>query len=222
MMHMPNDYLSPHYTDCALLCIDMQNDFVLPEGSATIPGTAEIAPTVARLAKHFREVGRLVYHAVRLYLPDGSNVDVCRRTLMESGRQIVHPGSHGSQLADALNPGNTPLSADDLLAGGFQWLRHDAEAVFYKPRWSAFHATGLHAELRHRKIDTLVIAGCNYPNCPRATLYDATSLDYRTVLATDAISGLYPKGDDEMRGIGVTLATSDEIAANLSDPKHNE
>lgn len=36
----------------------------------------------------------------------------------------------------------------------------------YKPRWSAFHATQLDSWLQSEKVDTVVVAGCNYPNCP--------------------------------------------------------
>ncbi len=212
---MHPDYLAPHYANSALLCIDMQNDFVLPQADYAIPGTHEVAPAVALLANHFRTAGRPIYHAVRLYLPDGSNVDACRRALIQSGRQIVAPGSSGAELIDLLNPSGERMDTDRLLSGDFQWLRSGLEAIFYKPRWSAFHETRLHTELQARRIDTLVIAGCNYPNCPRATIYDATSLDYRVVLAKDAVSRLYPQGEEEMRGIGVTLSSFQEIGALL-------
>ena len=66
---MHPDYLAPHYANSALLCIDMQNDFVLPQADYAIPGTHEVAPAVALLANHFRTAGRPIYHAVRLYLP---------------------------------------------------------------------------------------------------------------------------------------------------------
>ena len=30
-------------------------------------------------------------------------------------------------------------------------------------------------------VDTIVVAGCNLPNCPRATLFEASERDFRTV-----------------------------------------
>jgi len=33
-----------------------------------------------------------------------------------------------------------------------------------------------------------VVAGCDLPNCPRATLFEAGMRDLRTVLVTDAVS----------------------------------
>ena len=69
----------------------------------------------------------------------------------------------------------------------------------------------MNAFLSQRGVDTLVIAGCNYPNCPRTTLYEASERDYRLVVATNALSQLYAKGEEEMSAIGVCLLSSEEI-----------
>jgi nicotinamidase-related amidase len=64
-------------------------------------------------------------------------------------------------------------------------------------------------------IRWLVFCGCNYPNCPRAGIYQASERDYRIVLVTDAISRLYPKGEEEMKNIGVNLLSTDELGSML-------
>jgi nicotinamidase-related amidase len=46
----------------------------------------------------------------------------------------------------------------------------------------------LDQHLRDRDVTTVVVAGCNLPNCPRATLFDASQRDYRTALVQDATS----------------------------------
>jgi nicotinamidase-related amidase len=66
-------------------------------------------------------------------------------------------------------------------------------------------------------VNTLVFIGCNFPNCPRSTIYDASSRDFRIVAVQDAISGLYDKGLEELHGIGVVtmpaVAISDWLGA---------
>lgn len=54
--------------------------------------------------------------------------------------------------------------------------------------------------------------GCNFPNCPRASISEASERDYRVVLVEDAISGLYPKGKVEMLNIGVQVSKAEDVA----------
>ncbi|HOK07406.1 MAG TPA: isochorismatase family cysteine hydrolase [Syntrophales bacterium] len=209
-------YTRPHLDISALVTVDLQNDFALPGGSAFVPGTPEIVPNAARLVEAYRRRRLPVVHIVRLYLPDGSNVDNCRRFLVEGGKAIVRPGSDGAEIVDALKPSpSVRLHGPTLLAGDLQHLG-EAEAVIYKPRWGAFYRTRLEEHLRSLGIDTIVVAGCNYPNCPRATVYEASERDFRLVLAADAVSGLYERGREEMAKIGVSLWTTDEIIAALA------
>jgi hypothetical protein len=42
-------------------------------------------------------------------------------------------------------------------------------------------------------------------------IYEASERDFRIVLVKDAISQLYPKGEEEMKNIGVCLLTTHEI-----------
>lgn len=203
---MPGDeHTRPRFARAALLTIDMQADFV--SGPHAVPGTEQIVPAVARLARAFRDARRPIVHMVRLYLPDGSNADICRRSLLASGARLVTPHSPGSRLADGLTPaGAAPLDPDRLLSGAAQPLA-GGEHVIYKPRWSAFHHTPLRRHLDDLGVNTLVVAGCNYPNCPRATIYDASARDYRLVLAEDATSGFGEYARPEMTGIAAWCLT---------------
>src|SRR5437870_3937865 len=54
------------------------------------------------------------------------------------------------------------------------------------------------------------------PDCPRTSMYEASERDFRIVLATDAISGLYEKGREELANIGAVLMTADELIERLS------
>ena len=168
-----------------------------------------------RLAEAFRATGRPIVHVVRLYQPDGSNVDLCRRRTVAEGARLVLAGSPGAELAPGLVPPNAPgLDAQLLLAGGIQHAG-PGEVVIYKPRWGAFFQTPLEAHLRALGVSTLVFAGCNFPNCPRTSIYEASERDFRLVLVEDAISGLYERGKDELRTIGVVLMRTAELVTAL-------
>ena len=62
-----------------------------------------------------------------------------------------------------------------------------------KTRFSAFHATALHADLVSRGVTRLVLAGVQTPNCIRATAYDALALDVPSVtVLSDATAAATP------------------------------
>jgi len=202
------DHTAPNRKHSALLTIDLQNDFVLPGAPAEIPGTHELIPRIRDLLFAFRETGVPIIHIVRLYEPDGSNVELCRRTLFEQGRRLVSPGTKGAELVSDLKPdADTEINSPMLLSGGLQDVGK-LEWIIYKPRWGAFYATRLESHLRSLGVDTMVICGCNFPNCPRTTIYEASERDFRIVLVTDAVSGLYERGLKEMAGIGVHLMSA--------------
>lgn len=207
------DFTSPHYDTSVLLTIDLQRDF-LDGGASPIPGTTHIVPAVRKLAQAYREAHRPIVHVVRLYLPDGSNADVSRRNAIQAGQRIVSPGSPGAELASGLAPSRTPLQADLLLDGGLQPLGPN-EYALYKPRWNAFYGTGLEGWLHQNGIDTVVVVGCNYPNCPRGTLFGASERDFRAVAVSDALSRWRPGADEELAGLGVHTTTVDQLMATL-------
>lgn len=60
-------------------------------------------------------------------------------------------------------------------------------------------------------MTTLVFCGCNFPNCPRTSIYEASERDFRLAVARDAVSGLYERGERELEGIGVHLLDSAEV-----------
>jgi nicotinamidase-related amidase len=208
-------YTSPHWDRCALLTIDTQRD-TLDGGCFEVPGTSAILPAMRRALGAARAADRPIVHVVRLYLPDGSNVDIARRLRVEAGWHPVAPGTAGSELAVELLPEpGLRLDPESLLAGAVQRLGPH-EVVLYKPRWGAFHRTSLDEHLRALGVDTLVFGGCNYPNCPRTSIYEASERDYRVVLLTDGVSRLDERGQEEMAAIGVTLCTVAEFAGAVA------
>jgi nicotinamidase-related amidase len=209
-----DDYTAPDFQAAALITIDTQRD-VLDGGQFEITGTSAALGAMRLLAHTFRSADRPIVHIVRLYEPDGSNADLCRRQMVQNGMQALTPGSHGSQIAVELLPEpGVELDAQLLLAGGVQRLG-PGEVAIYKPRWGAFYGTPLEEHLREQGVTTLVFCGCNFPNCPRTSMYEASERDFRIVLAQDAISGLYERGERELAGIGVHLISAREVAGAL-------
>ncbi|MGH3873756.1 MAG: cysteine hydrolase family protein [Pseudonocardiaceae bacterium] len=206
----------PHYERSALLTIDLQHDF-LSDSPYGVAGTTEVLPAVRRLVAAYRAAGRPIVHVVRLYLPDGSNADLARRAMLTSGAFLVLPGSPGSPLADGLTPDDAiELDHDRLLAGQLQCLGPGGHVMF-KPRWNAFYGTGLNDQLRRTGVDTVVVAGCNYPNCPRGTSFGASERDYRAVVVTDAVSQWNDHARAELASLGVLAATITEVLAQLAE-----
>lgn len=170
------------------------------------------------LLEAFRTAGKPIIHIVRIYKADGSNVDPCRRELVEQGATLVLAGSAGCQLAPELRPHEgIQLDVDLLLSGGIQTL-NPREVVIYKPRWGAFYKTPLEGYLREQGVSMLVFSGCNFPNCPRTSIYEASERDFRLVLVEDAISGLYDQGRREMKNIGVALLSTSEVMDAVKQP----
>lgn len=204
-------YTAPEWPNAALITIDTQRD-MLDGQPFEIPGTSAILPRMSTLLEAFRAAERPIIHIVRIYQEDGSNVDLCRREQVECGAPLVLAGSPGCQLAPELLPHpGIELDAERLLSGEVQRIGA-REVVIYKPRWGAFYETPLEQHLRERNISTLVFSGCNYPNCPRTSIYEANERDFRVVLVEDAVSGLYERGRREMSGIGVELLSARDVA----------
>lgn len=191
----------------ALLIIDMQYDFANPAGRAYIAGSREILPELIELARIFRENRRPVFHIVRLYHPDGSNAELCRKGVVSSDNPVVAPGSPGAAIVPGLLPdGAGDINSEALLSGRVVQLG-ERDFILYKPRWGAFYQTALHDVLQSNGINSLLVAGCNFPNCPRTTIYEASERDYRLAILPSAMSGVYDRGIHELRNIGVLLFT---------------
>jgi len=207
-------YTTPDFAASALITIDVQRD-VLDGAPLEVAGTSAALENISRLAHTFRAADRPIVHVVRLYERNGSNVDLCRRDAVRRGLRVLAPGAPGSQLAAEILPdAGLTLDARTLLAGDIQRLG-PSEVAIYKPRWGAFYRTPVEDHLRELQVSTLVFCGCNFPNCPRASIYEASERDFRIVVACDALSGLYERGEKELANIGVHPISTGEVADAL-------
>jgi biuret amidohydrolase len=174
------DSLIPART--ALLVIDMQRDFLLPEGYAAQAGL-DIAPLAAtihpitKLLAVARKAGLLIVHTREGHLPDLSDcppykLERSRRANAEIGSKgplgrLLVRGEVGHDFVDALRP----------LSG---------EVVIDKPGYSAFPHTTLQQRLSEHGIQTLIVMGVTTEVCISSTLRSAVDLGYRCITVSDA------------------------------------
>jgi nicotinamidase-related amidase len=71
-------------------------------------------------------------------------------------------------------------------------------------------------------VNTVVVCGCNFPNCPRTAIYEASERDFRIILAKDATSLIYDKGLQELQNIGVYLMNTDECIVWLARASYSQ
>ncbi len=210
---MRDKHTEPEFSKSALITIDTQCD-TLDGQPLEIPGTSQALANMKLLLDEYRKLRLPILHIVRIYEKDGSNVDLCRRAAVDSGSLMLLEGTPGCQLAKDLFDEEVKLQNDLLLSGGIQSLSEN-EVIIYKSRWGAFYKTPLEKHLRDKGISTLIFTGCNFPNCPRTSIYETSERDLKIVLVSDATSGLYEQGEKEMRNIGVSVLTTTELTQKL-------
>jgi nicotinamidase-related amidase len=203
-------YIRPDFSSIALITIDTQRD-ILDGQPFEVPGTSAVLPQMQNLLSLFRQHRKPIIHIVRIYKRDGSNVDLCRRQAVMQGSEILIEDTPGCGLArELLSDPKVTLDYQELLDGRIQKVSEN-EVIIYKPRWGAFFQTPLDEHLKSLEISTLIFTGCNFPNCPRTSIYEASERDYRIMLVEDALSGLYPQGREEMENIGVCIMNTSEL-----------
>ena len=180
----------------ALLIIDMQNDFVLPGAPQCVAGAMAIIPNLKRVLDHFRNCSQPVFHVVREYRADGSDIEVTRLNAFLANRSYCVPGTNGCDIVDELSP-------------------KEGEYRIVKNRFSGFMNTELDFMLRRLGICNIVVCGVQYPNCIRATIFDGISLGYGVTLVTDATGAQTEEvaraNIRDISNIGVNCVTTDQF-----------
>lgn len=182
----------------ALLIVDMQNDFVLETSPFRVAGAQATVPQLARLLSAARARRWVIVHVVREYAADGSDVELTRRDGFLGCGGYAVPGTRGAEIIEELAPA-------------------PGEYRIVKPRFSAFMHTKLDLLLRRSGVSSVVVCGTQYPNCIRATAFDALALDYAVVVAEDATSAQTPEIAAanllDLENVGIPCRSSDAILA---------
>lgn len=172
----------------ALLVIDFVNGFLDPEmfGGGNI---LQAAQNTKPILEQFRRNKAPVIFTRIVYADDGSDCGVwCEKA--PRLKELTELSPH-SQITDMLAP-------------------ETGEIIIRKTQASAFFGTGLAAILRHRLVDTLVIAGATTSGCVRASVVDAMSLNFRPIVLTDCV------GDRALGPHEANLFDMDQKYANMA------
>jgi nicotinamidase-related amidase len=203
----------------AIIVIDMQRDFLDPQGYLAAMGydlagvRAAIAPA-RRLLDAARQAGLTVIHTRQGYRPDLAEVPAHKRARIAEGTSAIgKPGPLGRFLIRG-EAGFAIIPELQPKAG---------EIVVDKTANSAFWGTDLAAILAAHRIDSLILAGVTTDVCVHCTLREANDRGFECLLAADACGS----GDAEAHraalhmvtvedGVFGAVATVDDIVAALA------
>jgi nicotinamidase-related amidase len=181
-----DELVEPAHT--ALIVIDMQRDFIEPDGLFGSLGIdlsmyAESRPRLASLLGAARMTGTTVVHLQNTALPD---------RMSDSPAQIrfnlrMHKDARRNQPPLRYTIPGTP---GHEFARDFAPLQN--ELVVRKYRSSGFWGTNLNMLLRSNGIKTVVVGGCTTEGCVESTARDAMFNDFYVVIAEDCVAS-----DDE-------------------------
>jgi nicotinamidase-related amidase len=163
--------IDPHRT--ALLTIDLQNDFLHPQGAygragQTAEAIAALPDRIAPLARALRAKGGTYISAQFTLVPGPGGEPLIAPHLKALrpflGKGDFAPGAWGHALVDALAP---------------------ADYTVEKVAYSAFYQTRLEYILRALGIETLIVGGIVTNGGVASTLRDAHLRNIETVMLTD-------------------------------------
>jgi nicotinamidase-related amidase len=162
--------------NCALLVIDMQEEFVKPEWTSTwIPEATRQVPKIKRLIEYCRTIRvPVIYTAFRNThffrdRPRTGNLMPNRYHNLGNDPEWYQEGRIWPELAPAKD-----------------------EIVVYKPSYGAFHDTPLDTILRNMEKDTIIICGTLTNYCCGDTARQGYEKGYKVVFGSDITSTDHP------------------------------
>jgi nicotinamidase-related amidase len=175
----------------ALLCIDMQRDFCLPDGFAEslgndISNVQPCIPVIAELQKAFRRLALPVIHTMECHKPDLSDLPVAKRNRGNPKVKIGDNGPMGRILIDG-------EEGSDFIEEN---APEEGELVISKPGKDAFYSTEFRDYLVTRNISYLMITGVTTEVCVQTTMRVANDRGYDCVLVEDGTDSYFPEFKD--------------------------
>jgi maleamate amidohydrolase len=147
----------------ALLVVDVQRGFTHPR-SGVGPEADDAVAAIRELVDDARRGGVPVVYTTFVYAPEA---ETWARKL-PANRDLL-PGSEWAELDPRLD-------------------RRADEPLFEKPFASAFFRTEVDSWLRERDVDTVIVTGLTTSGCIRASVVDACSHGYRTLVPEEAVA----------------------------------
>ena len=179
----------PQFAASALLVVDMQNDFLHPEGFAfqtrrspeaqsNMSFLASTILQVKRLADAFRDRGRPVVYLAHMLKRDYSDAQFPYWRLglpPAGGRTFIVEGTWGAQIVDELKP-------------------HDGEHVIIKKGFAGFSNTPLDTVLRNMRVNTCIVSGVMTSVCVSTTIRGGVEHNYHMIVASDGVADINREG----------------------------
>ncbi|MEO1092212.1 MAG: isochorismatase family protein [Pseudomonadota bacterium] len=181
----------------ALLIVDFQNGFLDPDvfGGGNVAAAAE--RTVSLLEAARRAAIPVAFTRV-VYADDGS--DLGAFAAKATGLRVLTERAEVGQILASLRP-------------------LEGELIVRKRQASAFFDTGLAGHLIAKRVDTVLVAGCTTSGCVRASVVDAVSYNFRTIVVKDCVGdralGPHEANLFDMEQKYADLMMSDEVIEQL-------
>ena len=190
-----------NYQRSALIIVDVQNDFC-PGGALGIEKGDEVIEPLNRLTSLFAAKGGGIAATQDWHPPNHTSFDIWPSHCVQ--------GTAGAEFHDGLDLRQVSL----ILRKGYRkdidsystFIENDRETL-----------TGLDGFLKALSIDTLVFGGLATDYCVLYSALDAMALEYKTIVAVDAIRGVgKPTGSIEralrlLDEAGVVIVESGDI-----------
>ena len=193
--------------NAALIVVDVQNDFVSPDGSAgkrgeDVSAAMAIMSPLQRLIDAGRRVGLTIVYIRTTHSEWTDTPSWIYRTSQKGGLSTCREGTWGAEFYDGI----VPLST---------------ERVVVKHRYSAFINTDLNTVLKARNIQSVLVCGVATNVCVETTARDAYMFDYYVTMIDDCSAAYEAKLHlgtlDNMRRHFGLVASSSEIIESWRD-----
>jgi biuret amidohydrolase len=201
----------------ALLVIDMQRSFMDPASSLHVPTARDILPRVKGLVEFCRTKNVPVIFTEFTSAPE---IPTLRKDPFGPEHLVPKPGQatgwgmpSGNSLVGAKGPESPDIVEEVRPLPG--------EVVIHAYGLDKFYGTPLDLVLRSRDIRFLMVTGMLADLCVAATVYAASTREYRVTAITDGITTIWPdilKAVYDIFGRKLArLMTAAEAKAELSD-----
>jgi ureidoacrylate peracid hydrolase len=208
--------MGPEIGKSALIIVDMQNDFLHPEGSfgtrareapgagIDMPFLVGTIPQAKRLADAYRKAGRPVVYIAHVLKADYSDAQFPYWRLgLTPGSNRTHcvEGTWGAQIVDELRP-------------------QEGEHLVVKKGFGGFSNTPLDTILRNMGVTTCVVSGVTTCVCVSNTLRGGVEHNYRMILVADAVAEVSRDTHEAelktMARVFADVKTTDEVVALIT------
>src|SRR6476646_10436751 len=171
-----------------LIIIDMQRDFLEPGGFGEMLGNdvSQLRRTIEpnrQLLLAWRGKGLKVIHTREGHRPDLKDLPPAKKLRGRSKTSIGDPGPMGRILVRG-------EAGHDIIP---ELYPRPTEPVIDKPGKGAFFATDLHAILRARGIQQLVVTGVTTEVCVHTTVREANDRGYECLVPSDCVGSYFPE-----------------------------